>query len=617
MKKTGFVSFRRKLIYFGATLIAIIAVPTLYFEAQRPWDELHTLIGKSQALLGGSTPGFEREELDRMNRFSVDMANFFYDENQDSKPDNFFPTQARSQAFELLASRNGLIPEKEVLSTFMERSLAFSSYRYAELKKWDIFWREEFAKRPGLLNIFRKYKKLLVATHENAKRAQFDVANYYIIVDQGSEEDGFFKDNVAFVLESHPWWKGAHPGKAYNLEETNSRFWRESYDQESGGRPGYYHNPVYDPIRFYRPRYTSDEWGTWFTSWLAMPAGSYQEKILYNTFNIDFDAKAVEIIMLRTAAFVAAATVVLLLTLILVTNRISNRLTKPIAALIEGAEAVMGGNWSHKVPTFGKDELSKLIEAFNNMTKWIGEMVNLKETLTKFLSVELAEMAAKDGLSLGGRRVYCTILFSDFAGFSTMAQMLPAEEAVRVLNIYFARLIPIIKKWGGFPDKYIGDAIVVLFGAPVHFDNHAERAVRCSIEMQQALRRMNVERSKEGKIVFEMRVGINTGDVVVGAIGCDLKMEYTSIGENTNLAHRMESKCKIGHVLMSKSTFMETEDISFMGVTIGRTPIQEIVKGYSDPVSTYGIYTHDQVITVSKDAENPSIFYNYETRKRG
>ena len=616
MKQKRFVSFRAKLIYFGATLISIVALPALYFEAQRPWEELYGHIEKARVLIGVVAPTLDREELDQMNHFAIDMTKAIDEPKKKSGPTNHFPDLARSLSFEMIVSEGGLLPEREVLSTFLEHGIAFASYNYSELEKWEVFWLTELDKRPGLMGIFRKYKTILVAVAENADRAGFEVANFYIIVDRGQEESGFFKENVAYVLASHPWWKGAHPGQAYNLTGTNSYYWRESYDQQSGGRPGFFHNPVYDPDRLYRPRFNTDDSGSWFTSWLASPAGSYDGGIVYNTFNIDFDSRKVEALMLSTAFIVAGAVVALFLTLVLVTNRISNKLTEPVTALTKGAEAVMAGDWNHVVPTFGKDEISNFIETFNAMTHKVSETIHLKETLTKFLSAELAEMAAKDGLSLGGRRVRCTILFSDFAGFSTIAQKMAAEDAVQLLNMYFAELIPIIKKWGGFPDKYIGDAIVALFGAPVSYDDHAERAVRCGIEMQQALRNINRKRKKEKKIIFEMRVGINTGDVVVGAIGCDLKMEYTSIGENTNLAHRMESKCKIGHVLMSDNSYEEISEISFMGVHIGRTPIKETVKGYQEPVSTYGIYVHDKVISINMKSEDPAQFYIYETKTR-
>jgi len=110
-----------------------------------------------------------------------------------------------------------------------------------------------------------------------------------------------------------------------------------------------------------------------------------------------------------------------------------------------------------------------------------------------------------------------------------------------------------------------------------------------------------------------MRIGLNTGIVVAGAIGCDLKLEYTSIGQTTNLANLMEAKCKIGHVLMSENTYKLIKDKSFAGVFINNIPEKEIVKGYRDEVNTYGIYVQDLKITKNMNTEDFTRFYEYET----
>lgn len=157
------------------------------------------------------------------------------------------------------------------------------------------------------------------------------------------------------------------------------------------------------------------------------------------------------------------------------------------------------------------------------------------------------------------------------------------------------------------------NTIVAVFGAPVRFENHAEQAVLCAIEMQRKMRELNNRRRKEGKVFFEMRIGLNSGIVVAGAIGCDLKLEYTSIGETTNLANRMEAKCKTGHVLMSENTYRLIKDKSFAGVFINNIPEKEIVKGYREEVNTYGIYVQDLKITKNMNTEDLTRFYEYET----
>ncbi len=605
--------FRTKLVYFGLTLIAIVALPILYFEIQRPWQKLYGLVDRTEALLSGLTPSFDKEELRQMNQFALEMIDVLYDGIKEEHPDDYYPDWAPSQAFNLLLIEEKLLTKKEVASQFEEEDLQYSEFSYEELEKWYQFWQEELNKRPGLLLIFKKYKKILMEAHDNAGASGFDIADIYVMLDTGQANSGFFKENIAFVLESLPWWESCYSGEPYNLVETDTENWRASYDHKLGGRPGFHHNPVFDPERWYLPRFDKDKWGTWFTSWVARESHSKRGEVIYNSFNIDFEAGKVTNLMMKVGLAVIVITILLLSIVIFTSHRLGLMLIRPIEALIKGAEAVMAKNYDHVVPIFGKDEFKRLSEVFNEMIKRVREMVNLKETLTKLLCEELAEKAATGGLVLGGQNVCCTILFTDFAGFSTLTRKMNAEEVVKLLNFYFGELIPIIKKWGGFPDKFIGDGIIAIFGAPVRFEDHAKQAVRCAIEMQRRLRTINNERIQKENIVFEMRIGLNTGDVVAGFIGCDLKLEYTSIGETTNLANRMEAKCEIGHVLMSKDTFDQIKDITFEEVSISQTPEKEIVKGYLEPVSTYGIRVQDLKIEKNLSTSDPSNFYIYQT----
>ena len=217
---------------------------------------------------------------------------------------------------------------------------------------------------------------------------------------------------------------------------------------------------------------------------------------------------------------------------------------------------------------------------------------------------------------LGGVVANVTVVFTDFAGFSTLTRHMKATEVVEALNAYFVELVPIVRKWGGFPDKYIGDAIVAIFGAPVRLDNHAERAIRCAIEMQRRMREVNERRLAEGKVVFEMRIGLNTGDVVVGAIGCNEKLEYTSIGESTNLANRMESICPIGHVMVADGCRQRVVGEVFKGVTLA-DPQELTVKGYPEPVKAWALYVTDLDISKNMKAEGPDTFYIYRTASHG
>jgi adenylate cyclase len=159
-------------------------------------------------------------------------------------------------------------------------------------------------------------------------------------------------------------------------------------------------------------------------------------------------------------------------------------------------------------------------------------------------------------LALGGKTVNATVLFSDIQGFTRMSETMEPQEVVRVLNIYMTAMTDIIEGHGGIIDKFIGDGIMAIFTPADGNDNHALRAVRASIEMQKKLSELVRRwRRAQQNLEVQMRVGINTGEMVAGNIGSETRMEYTVIGDNVNVASRIEANCKPGAVFISESTY--------------------------------------------------------------
>ncbi len=591
-----YVPFKRKLIYFALFIIIFIAAIVIPIEAVRPWKELDQLIEEGRNLIAGTYAAFDRTELARMNRFALYTIQNRPEEMAENRPYYFL-------AFNMLLMEGELLAEEEILARIEYPGEFGGSFAYPKLVYARTYWQARFTADPGIYEIFRKYKFILIAAKKNAAAAGFDLSAMYIMLDTGKRE-GFFENNIAYVLDSVPWWSDVIPsssGEPYEI--TDNAFWRAD---ALAGRPGYGNNPVFDPRKWYpMPRFDEDEWGAWFSVWLTTAVDG-----VYNIVNIDFDASRVKRLMAIVAATVGAVILLMTLLAVVIANLLSRRVTRPITELTRGAAEVERGNYEYVVPVLKEDEFGELTRQFNMMTRGQRERINLLETLKKFLSEELALKAAESGIVIGGQKTHCTVMFTDFAGFSTITRQMAASEAVNILNAYFDGLVPVVKKYGGFPDKYIGDAIVALFGAPVNLPDHAERAVSCAIEMQRTIRAINEQRRRSGKTVFEMRVGLNSGEVIVGAIGCDTKLEYTSIGETTNLANRMEAICKIGHVMIAEGTYLQIRDIFFPGVHISETPERVQVKGYPRPVETYGIYVDDLVIEKNIEADRHA-FYTY------
>lgn len=183
----------------------------------------------------------------------------------------------------------------------------------------------------------------------------------------------------------------------------------------------------------------------------------------------------------------------------------------------------------------------------------------VRSTMARYMSKEVADQLLQAGEDvLGGRDQTVSVLFSDVRGFTTIAEALGARETVTMLNEYFTDMVDVIFENGGILDKYIGDAIMALFGAPFTGPTDADNALATANQMLLCLAQLNARRAAEGKAPLEVGVGISTGDVIVGNIGSSKRMEYTVIGDNVNLASRLEGATKFYNTRILFSEFTRT-----------------------------------------------------------
>lgn len=206
---------------------------------------------------------------------------------------------------------------------------------------------------------------------------------------------------------------------------------------------------------------------------------------------------------------------------------------------------------------------------FGYSFKFITENRNkekIKQAMGKYLSQDIMKNVVSniDDLKLGGKRAVVTVLFSDIRGFTSLSEKMSAEEVSMILNEYFAEMEPIITKYNGVINKFIGDAVMAIFGEPIQDINHPQNAVKCAYEMLKKVEYLREKWLHEGKPKIEIGVGINTGEVFIGNIGTETRMEYTVIGDTVNLASRIESYNKVyrTNLLVSSSTYSYIADIA-------------------------------------------------------
>jgi adenylate cyclase len=212
----------------------------------------------------------------------------------------------------------------------------------------------------------------------------------------------------------------------------------------------------------------------------------------------------------------------------------------------------------------------------------------LMNTLCRYMTREIAEEVLKNkgNLKLGGNLQQVSILFSDIRNFTTISEEHDPEEMVAFLNDYFSLMVQEIFAEQGTLDKFIGDAVMAVFGAPISRPDDAVRAVRAAIRMRRALRTFNEQRAQQGKFTIAIGIGICHGEVISGNIGSEQRMEYTVIGDSVNLASRLEGLTKEHpyKILINEVIFDQVKD-HFDCVPVG----EERVKGKSRPVKIYGV----------------------------
>jgi adenylate cyclase len=300
-------------------------------------------------------------------------------------------------------------------------------------------------------------------------------------------------------------------------------------------------------------------------------------------FAVALDVTAIKSIVRKHLSFALAIVVLATVISISIGWRLATRMGSALARVSRAMRRLEQQEYVKVDAVKTGDELEDLATGFNAMVDGLRERDKLKTTMGKYHTEEVLAHVMAGAVELGGESLEVTILFCDLRDFTTLSEKRTAHEIVEILNEYFTVMVDIVMDERGAVDKYIGDNIMAVFGAPVSRPDDAIRAVRAAVRMRDALAALNAKHP--GRPPLRFGIGLHTGEVVAGNIGSQRRMEYTVIGDAVNLASRLESKTKelATDILISDATFAKAGAINVEAAGALH------VKGREQPVQTYKV----------------------------
>ncbi len=228
----------------------------------------------------------------------------------------------------------------------------------------------------------------------------------------------------------------------------------------------------------------------------------------------------------------------------------------PLKKLTDSSNEISKGNYDCKTVICSNDEMGVLGDTFNAMAQSLKEKEFMRDTFGKIVTPQIRDYLLNKNVTLGGESLDVTVMFCDIRSFTSLSENMKPEKIVQFLNEYFTGLEKCIARHNGVINKYIGDAVMALFGAPMQSETHACDAYAAALDMRQELVKMNQSFAKEGLPEIKFGIGLHSGPVLAGNIGAVNRMEYTVIGDTVNTASRIEGLCKQykKDLLLSEST---------------------------------------------------------------
>jgi adenylate cyclase len=338
---------------------------------------------------------------------------------------------------------------------------------------------------------------------------------------------------------------------------------------------------------------------TMLTRWLNLSGGEYQQGLLSLTPDLAWtggsylgismaeqalhqDAKDARLLVLAILGMSIIGTLI-------IARTSTARIERPVQDLMVASQQVAAGDLEVQVDIHSDDELGELAHSFNAMVNQLRQRRYLESLLGRYVGDNIARRILDGDAELTGRRVWATALFADIRDFSAFTQKADLSELLDELNEYYETMQRVIDAHGGVVNKFGGDSILALFGAPVPHKDHPHRAIQAAVAMMDELSKLNSQRLSRGVAPIRIGIGVNTGQMIEGNLGSDKRREYTVLGDSVNLAKRLSDLNKetpfdtvfVGEATLKSLESTHTWQIDDLGFVM--------VKGQVEPVRIFSV----------------------------
>ncbi len=313
---------------------------------------------------------------------------------------------------------------------------------------------------------------------------------------------------------------------------------------------------------------------------------------------VTFSQKALDRTREEAIASIAITTLLIIFFGIIMAYFLSKRISMPVQHFMEAIKAFGQGDYQYRFDERRRDEIGQLMTAFDHMAEGMTQKVQVEKALDRYLSPQIAKQVINnlDSIKLGGKRVVGSVLFADIVGFTRMSESMAPEELAAILNRFFSLITRAGELNLGTVDKFMGDCVMLVFGALEEDKEHAFHAATCGLLIRRLVDHENQRRGGEGLLPIDFRVGLNAGSMLAGNMGSKEKMEYTVVGDTVNLASRLCSIADAKQIVVSKE-FYKQKNISSRVVAREHVPMQ--LRGLDGVVETFvleGLAGQDQII---------------------